>query len=109
MCADDLLGLFQQPGAVGGEPGLPAVTFDDGAAEGLLQPPDVLADGGLAEGECARGAVETSLVGDGNETAQRHDVQYRSHVRRLATDRSEITIDFDGKSSLDGRLRPRAS
>ena len=59
-----------------GQPCPAAVRFDQRLAQRLLQAADVLAHGGLAELKVRGGAVEASGVGDGDQAAQRNDVEH---------------------------------
>lgn len=93
---EDTAGLFQQQSALRGEPHAPALALDDGPAQGLLQPADVLADRGLTQGERLGRAMEAAVVGDRGQAAQRHDVEDRlGHTATVARTghRSPFLID----------------
>jgi hypothetical protein len=51
------------------------MSFHERTPDGALEAADVLADGGLAQMEMARGVLETAVVRNSHETAQGRDVQ----------------------------------
>ncbi|GAA3165137.1 hypothetical protein GCM10020001_107670 [Nonomuraea salmonea] len=70
--------------AVGGEPRAAAAPLDQRAADGRLEAADVLAHRALAEVQGVGGALEATGVGDGDEAAQRSDVQRTVHASSIA-------------------------
>jgi hypothetical protein len=64
--------------------------LDDRSPDDGLDPPDVLADGGLGEVQNGRGAVKSTTVGDGDHAPQRRDVQDLTHAAKVL--RSAATI-----------------
>ena len=74
---EDAPSLFQKQASVRREAGAAAVALDHRAPQSLLQPPDMLADRGLAQRERLGSAMEAAAVRDRDQAAQRHDVEGR--------------------------------
>ena len=74
----ELAGLDEEPLPAGGERHMPGVPDEQLCSELLLQLPDLLGQGGLAQVQLGGGAPEVQLVGDRHEVA--HQPQVQLHV-----------------------------
>ena len=103
VCREDGASVSEHAVSQLGERDAATGLLHDGPADDGLDPPDVLAHGGLRQVQHCRCAVKSATVGDRHDAAQRCDVERLSHAATVL--RSAITI----KIATYGAPRTRRS